>query len=737
MDRSDKPVKMLNFFKVNNWGIYKFLNTILVIQTFLLIFLVLDRVGIHIPILREVTAVIYLLFVPGILILRILRLHDLNSVETLLYSVGLSITSIMCIGFIMNLIYPILGILSPISLPYLIVTISALVLILCLLSYILDKNYCNEEYINLKDFLSPSPLFLFIIPFFAVIGTYLMNFYQNNLVLMLMIITISFVVILVAFGKIGVKWYPLAVFVIAVSLLFHTSLVSMNLWGWDILQEYNLSNLVIANAYWNLSLPFEINAMLSITILAPILSLISSLNLVWVLKIIYPLIFALVPLGLYLIFKKQTNAKIAFLSVFFFMLVFTFYRELPQLARQEVAEIFFMLIILLMIDLKMNKIKRNILFIVFSFSMIISHYGLSYIFMLSILVFYILVEALKKDIILNTAQKLKIKLSLTANLNNNLQMLSSSFILFFIIFALSWYLYVSSSFLIERILDIGVHILNSISMDFLSPETSQGLTAFTVSISSPLHKIPAYVNYLFQAFIVVGILSVIKNHEYKFETVFILFAITNVGILILSVILPFFASSLNLTRIYHITLFFLAPFAVIGGIYCFRIVYKVFKRKWTVDSLKMSIRILSILQILLFLFFTGFIYEITQDEPTSFSISRVDYPVFSDQDVLCAKWLYDFKNSNITYTDIYRQQLFKSLELNTSMIRTLDPNNDFWIYLDSYIFIGKFNTLNKLVFVSNSSKSSEGYYVNMDGVIDNKSLLYSNGFSQIYYRSNY
>ncbi|MEL7669246.1 DUF2206 domain-containing protein [Methanobacterium sp.] len=737
MDKSDKPVKMLNFFKMNNWGIYKFLNTILVIQTFLLIFLVLDRVGIHIPILREVTAVIYLLFVPGILILRILRLHDLNSVETLLYSVGLSITSIMCIGFIMNLIYPILGILSPISLPYLIVTISALVLILCLLSYIMDKNYCNEEYINLKDFLSPSPLFLFIIPFFAVIGTYLMNFYQNNLVLMLMIITISFVVILVAFGKIGVKWYPLAVFVIAVSLLFHTSLVSMNLWGWDILQEYNLSNLVIANAYWNLSLPFEINAMLSITILAPILSLISSLNLVWVLKIIYPLIFALVPLGLYLIFKKQTNAKIAFLSVFFFMLVFTFYRELPQLARQEVAELFFMLIILLMIDLKMNKLKRNILFIVFSFSMIISHYGLSYIVMLSILVFYILVEALKKDIILNTAQKLKIKLSLTANLNNNLQMLSSSFILFFIIFALSWYLYVSSSFLIERILDIGVHILNSISMDFLSPETSQGLTAFTVSISSPLHKIPAYINYLFQAFIVMGILSVIKNHEYKFKTVFVLFALINLGILILSVILPFFASSLNLTRIYHITLFFLAPFAVVGGIYCFRIVYKVFKRKWTADSLKMSIRILSILQILLFLFFTGFIYEITQDEPTSFSISSVDYPVFSDQDVLCAKWLYDFKNSNITYTDIYRQQLFKSLELNISMIRTLNPNNNFWVYPDSYIFIGKFNTLNKLVFVSNSSKSSEGYYVDIEGVIDNKSLLYSNGFSQIYYRSNY
>ena len=736
MDKSDKPVKMLNFFKMNNWGIYKFLNSILVIQTFLLSFLVLDLIGIHIPILREVTAVIYLLFVPGILILRILRVHDLNSVETLLYSVGLSITSIMCIGFIMNLIYPFFGIMEPISLFSVIVTISALVLILCLLSYMMDKNYCNEEYINLKDILSPPALFLYIIPFFAIIGTYLVNFYQNNLVLMLMILVISFVVILVIFGKISEKWHPLAVFVIAVSLLFHTSLISMNLWGWDILQEYNLANLVVTGSYWNLSLPFEVNAMLSITILAPILSLISNLNLVWVLKIIYPLIFALVPLGLYLIFKKQTNSKIAFLSVFFFMLVFTFYRELPQLARQEVAELFFVLIILLIVDLKMNKLKRNILLIAFSFSMIISHYGLSYIFMLSILVFYIIVEVLKNNIILDNARKLKkkLKLQIKVNLNDNRRMLSSSFVLFFIIFALSWYLYVSNSFIIERILDIGVHILNSISMDFLSPETSQGVTAFTVNISSPLHKIPAYINYLFQAFIVIGLVGVFKNNEYKFRSVFLLFAIINVGILILSVILPFFASSLNLTRVYHITLFFLAPFAVIGGIYCFRIIYMVFRRKWSEDNLRVSIIILGFFQILLFLFFTGFIYEVTQDGPTSFSISNVDYPVFSDQEVLCAKWLYNFKDSNLTYTDIYRQPIFKSLELDISKVKILDQNGDFWIYPDSYIFLGKFNVVTKQFFVLNSSKPKEEFYINIDEIIKDKDIIYSNGLSKICYK---
>ena len=83
-------------------------------------------------------------FIPGILILRILKIHEIGNIETLLYSVGLSLTILMITGFIMNFIYPMFGILKPISLYYLLITISGLVTILIVLSYKIDKNYLTK-----------------------------------------------------------------------------------------------------------------------------------------------------------------------------------------------------------------------------------------------------------------------------------------------------------------------------------------------------------------------------------------------------------------------------------------------------------------------------------------------------------------------------------------------------------------------------------------------------------------
>lgn len=155
----------------------------------------------------------------------------------------------------------------------------------------------------------------------------------------------------------------------------------MYIWGWDTHHEYYLSNLVIANPLWNSTIPYAVNTMLSIVMFAPIVSSICNMSLTWVFKIIYPLLFSLVPLGLYRVFQKQIDDKIAFLSCFFFVSLFMFYTEMLQLARQQIAELFFVLLILLMIDKNMDKTKRAFLSIVFGVSLVVSHYGLSYIYM--------------------------------------------------------------------------------------------------------------------------------------------------------------------------------------------------------------------------------------------------------------------------------------------------------------------------------------------------------------------
>ena len=275
----------------------------------------LDTVGLKIPIIRQLIGFIYLTFIPGILILRILKLHNLGNIETILYTVGLSIATLMFTGFFINMVYPFLGISKPLLIAPVIITISAIVLVLCVISYVRDDGFSDPNIINVEDVLSPPALFLRLIPFLSVFGTYLVNFYNSNVLLMFLIIVIALIVGFGALNRfIPIKLYPLVVVIIAISLLYHRTLISAYLTGTDIHVEYYFYEITKLNCYWNPTIAHTYSSMLSVTILPVIYSCILNMNGVGIFKILYPFIFALVPLGLYHVYKNQTNEKIAFLS---------------------------------------------------------------------------------------------------------------------------------------------------------------------------------------------------------------------------------------------------------------------------------------------------------------------------------------------------------------------------------------------------------------------------------------
>ena len=111
-------------------------------------------------------------------------------------------------------------------------------------------------------------------------------------------------------------------------------------------------------------------------------------------------------------------------------------------------------------------------------------------------------------------------------------------------------------------------------------------------------------------------------------------------ILILSIVLPFFASALNVTRIYHIALIFLAPFLIIGGKQIFEII-NIFSKKISNRKLiKNPFILLSFFVAVFFLFNVGFISQITQNQPSSFSFNNnLNTPEFNQMDVIGADWI--------------------------------------------------------------------------------------------------
>lgn len=711
-------MKIINPLQINDWPIKSFLIMILSIQLSLWGFIFSDSIGLGMPLIRQLICLIYLFFVPGIITLRILKFHKLSNTEVLVYGVGLSISIVMFTGLFINGVYPLIGISNPISTIPLVTTISFVVLLLCVICFIVDGNFSAPSYFDLNRLFSIPALFLFLIPWLTILGTYMLNFYDSNLLLLIVLFVIPLIAISVALDRIPNSLYPLAIFVISISLLLHTSLRSMYIFGWDIQSEYYSAHAVIANSRWDSTLYSNINGMLSVVILPPIYSVLSGLSLTWTFKVIYPIIYSLLPLGLYRIFRTQTNDKIAFMSAFFFMSFFVFYTEMLQLVRQQIAEIFLMLILLLMIEYK-HTVPYRTLLIVFGFSMIVSHYGTSYIVMISIIVSLILFLFYTKFF---------------KNIHENHKCINSSLVLLLATFLTGWYLYVARSSLLDTFIYIIDNVVTSLINDFMNPEKAQGLSIIVRKANTPLHQLAKVFHIITQALISIGLAYVLSKvflrKESRFNEEYLSLSAAFFIFLLGAIAVPNLASSFNTSRLYHITLIPLAAFCIIGGLFTFDIFSKIFRLNIQ-NSKDKSIKILSVFFSIFLLFNSGWAYELAHDEPTSFALnSKFDYPISSERDIigkdwLCQKFVVKDNSHPAIFADNYRFCFFAS-SLDKRYFAVF-PENVSDLPNDIYYYFSDFNTLNNKVRVNDIPT-----YVNQSYFVALKYKIYNNGGSEIY-----
>jgi uncharacterized membrane protein len=756
-------MQVINFFKMNNWKIKKFIFFVFLIQFILWGSISLDYIGLKIPILRQFIGFFYLTFLPGIIILRILRLHKLNTTETLLFAVGLSIASSMFVGLFMNMVYPFFGLLKPISNNLIIITLSIFIFLLTFLSYLRDKEFSEKEVIDTKNFLHPISLLLYILPFLAILGTYLMNYYNNNIILMIMILLISLVVLYFSFSdNVPKEIYPLGIFIISLSLLYLTWLTSTYMWGRDVHSELYFSNLVLNNLYWDKTIPDSTNAMLIVTLFAPMLSDICNLNSTWVYKVLFPILFSLIPLGLYELVRKQIKKnKIAFLSSFFFVSIY-FYNILLSTVKQLFAEFFIILLVLLIVEKEKNDVK-SILIIIFIISLVLSHYGTSYIFLITVLLVLLMMSLTKNKLLQRSTnyfsfkfRKFRFRNSLEhMNLFIGKNVFNANLALFFIVFCITWYMYVSNSCTFYRVADIGNHIINSMYTDILNPQTAQGLALLSLAPKTLWGYLHKYLILLTQFFIFIGVSSLVllKKDYTKFKKEFVMFSIANFLLLIFSIIIPNFSSQLYTPRLYQITLLFLAPCCVIGGITFLMFFKKNIKNNWLnkIWTLKNSLKILSIIFVTIFLFEVGFINEIEKDHSyiplskdfmnSSNSSDRAyfyqDFNVFP-QDISGANW---FSNKSIKnqylYSDIITQYVYSyNIQFGNNSRVLVNFNK---LNTNSYLYLGYHNVVGKVLIFDRNKVYYTDSDVNMEKMgkinylLDNLNRIYSNGGCDIYF----
>jgi uncharacterized membrane protein len=427
------------------------------------------------------------------------------------------------------------------------------------------------------------------------------------------------------FGRIPKKLYPLAVFVAAVALLLNVSLITPYVTGYDVQGEYFFASLVSTSGLWNAAIPNDYNSVLSVTMLAPIISIICNLSIAVVFKVIYQVFFALVPLGLYLIYQRQTNDKAALLSVFYFVSIFSFYAVMTQLMRQEIAELFVVLLILLIIEKKMKN-ERYLLFVIFGFGLVVSHYGLSFLYLVLLIPALIVLASghLRK-----TTKSDRIK---------RRDVIPVVFILLFSVLAASWYLSVASSHVFSTVayaLNRGFSAVGNV----FSPQAGTLAGAYLLA-TSPTREITLCLS-LFAGFLVaLGFLALMrKPRGVPFTQGYFSLICANIAVIAIGFVFPLLFQY-EILRAYQIALIVLAPLFVIGGTVVFKAITRIaglpFTKKWE----KRSLTALSLFLAIFLLFNSGWIYAITNDNPTQYALnSHTDGPHFSDQEMVAAKWV--------------------------------------------------------------------------------------------------
>jgi uncharacterized membrane protein len=649
------PTEPHKHIRLKDVSIKNLLAAVLSLQIALWAVMLLNALGISIPIVQPLIGFIYLTFVPGILVLTALRMRDLEVAEIAVYAVGLSIAIVQSIGFVANLFFSSSSVIKPFSPLTVTGSVSFVVLLLCAIAYY--RNRVDQRPLFATKMSAPlaPTLLLCTLPFLAVFSTLFVNNYNASGGQLFVWVILGLLVVLIAFDKaVPSKLYPLAVFVIALTLIFQQTLISAWLTGADIQGEWRLAQLVLNSGVWNLTLLSKYNAMLSVVSLAPIYSIILNLGVVWIFKIVYSFILALVPVALYQAFRRQLNPKVAFLSCFYFVSFATYYAGLPGLARQEIAELFFVLMILLIVSEEINHKIRSAMFLTFGLSLVVSHYGLSYIAILFLFLMWLMLTAARARGSRLTLRQSRAEtgtredrqiMAPSPRSPPSLVTIVSLSILF--IASTAWYFYMASGSITVQFITLLQHVASSIG-DLFSPTYSEAI--YTVQqgpLPGILHRVNAGLNYLNLLFTLLGVCSIVfvTKQRFKLQMSYVALSVIAFGFLAASVALPYLGSGLDWQRIYQITLIILAPSFAIGFITVGEAggaaIRKVAKRFRLSNSAPINrahlTRLLAVYLVFFMLFSTGFVFAVTEGYRNIAMSNQID-GLYSPQTIAGATW---------------------------------------------------------------------------------------------------
>ncbi|MCW2549604.1 MAG: hypothetical protein JWN96_4064 [Mycobacterium sp.] len=300
-------------------------------------------------------------------------------------SVCLGVVTLLLIGLVDNTILPRVGVAQPLRHIPVLLTIDLVFVALCRLGrsrWEFMRGSSGAALARLPAEIGRR-LGLVLLPAAAAIGAVALDNGRGSAVTLTMLIACLAVMgyVIAKANSLSRATIVTAIYTVALALLLMTSLRGRYTTGHDVQHEYYVFELAHSHWHWSIAdLRDPYNACLSITILPVMLAGILHVSDVMIYKFLFQLIFALVPVGVFVISDRLAGRRPAVLAALVFMSFPTYFSDMPMLNRQELAMFQLTGMMLLFVD-RWPGVRRTqqAPFLLLGLGVVLSHYSTSYL----------------------------------------------------------------------------------------------------------------------------------------------------------------------------------------------------------------------------------------------------------------------------------------------------------------------------------------------------------------------
>lgn len=322
-----------------------------------------------------------LLVLPGVILLRALRITGSAIAANPVYVPCASLVVLIGSGLAVDLVGPRLGVAEPLRAPSLLAGLE----IACAALLACSRKAGDETRIPWAEIPRPGRLtWPLLLPVFGAAGALRLNAGHGNHVaaLAILFVTVALPIVFLVASALDDALLAIVVYAASLSMLWSFSLRGDLVYGFDIANEYYALQQTVTAGIWHVYHPGDAyGAMLSLTVLPTELHALTGMPALLIFKIVYPMIGALFPVAVFSIARRYLAGRWALLAAAFVVMQQTFYQEYPALARQEIATALFAALLAALLEMTTTATRRRqwAFVALLSAAMVTSHYSTDYL----------------------------------------------------------------------------------------------------------------------------------------------------------------------------------------------------------------------------------------------------------------------------------------------------------------------------------------------------------------------